>query len=168
VTLVLPMDRWPMPPSVEPFLLRIPRSPVPAARGRCGCRAGHGHMYPDPDYDAWKDAVVQLLRYGYKRDPVTVPVNVAVEAVFPRPSTAPKQWTMGGERYKYPWPWTPDRRPYIGVVDLDNLVKATLDALVQGGVLQDDRLVVQDAGSRKVFAAEGEKPCVEVRVYAAW
>jgi Holliday junction resolvase RusA-like endonuclease len=168
VSLVLPMDRWPMPPSVAPFLVRIPKAPQVAQRGRCGCLAGHGHVYDDAEYKVWKDAAVWLLKGAYKRPPIVVPVVVAVEAVFARPSSAPKRWTMGGKTYAYPWPWTEDRRPHIGTVDLDNLTKAALDACVQGGVLQDDRLVVRDGGSGKSFAAVGESACVEVRFYPAW
>lgn len=174
MTLVLPIDRWPMPPTVKPFLLRIPRAPVPAARprtvtrGKGGRLLEHARTYTPKEYDEWKHAAVQLLQFGYRAAPIEVPVHVAVEAVFPRPTSAPKHWSMGGKRYKYPWPWTEGRNPYIGLEDYDNLIKAALDACVQGGVLVDDRLCVQDAGSRKVFAAEGEAACVEVRFYPAW
>lgn len=51
--------------------------------------------------------------------------------------------------------------------DLDNLVKATLDAVVHAGVLLDDRLVVEDGGSRKLYGRVGEEPCVEVRIWRA-
>jgi Holliday junction resolvase RusA-like endonuclease len=166
--LLFPVDRAPeVRPREGSYLVRIPRAPVPAARGRCGCRAGHGIAYPDPDYDAWKAAAVQLIAYHWRaQPPIVVPVVVAVEAVHLRPPR-PKPWTLDGKRYPYPWAWTNDRRPMIGTADLDNLWKAALDAIVQAGMLADDRLVVADGGSRKVYGAPGEAPCVEVRMWSA-
>ena len=124
-------------------------------------------MYDDHEYAAWKEAIVQVLRYGWTRPTIVTPVVVAVEAVFSRPGAKPPSWTLAGKRFRYPWDWTPGRNPYIGTIDLDNLTKAALDGVVQGGVLADDRLVVRDGGSRKVFAAEGEPACVEVRFWPA-
>lgn len=47
--------------------------------------------------------------------------------------------------------------------DLDNVVKAVLDGLVRGGVLVDDRIVVQ-IHAEKWYAAVEEGPCCEITV----
>jgi Holliday junction resolvase RusA-like endonuclease len=124
---------------------------------------------PDKGWDAWRAEMrseLALLWYG--KDPIRVPVIAGVTAVFPRIDSARLTYTTGGVTLAYPWAWTSGRVPYIGTPDHDQVTKAALDVLVQGGVLADDPLVVGYAGGiRRWYAAEGERPCVEVRLWAA-
>lgn len=83
----------------------------------------------------WREAVTfaaaQAAAKGYRQPG---PVGVTIMFYLRRPASAPK-----ARRY-------PDRKP-----DLDKLIRSTLDALVIGGVIEDDaRIIAIRAG--KVYA----------------
>lgn len=83
----------------------------------------------------WREAVTfaaaQAAAKGYRQ---VGPVGVTIMFYLRRPPSAPKS-----RRY-------PDRKP-----DLDKLIRSTLDALVIGGVIEDDaRIIAIRAG--KVYA----------------
>lgn len=78
------------------------------------------------------------------------PVRVTVTAVGARPLTLPKR--AGRARL-----WRTSKP------DVDNICKAVLDALVQGGVLRDDVLVAELI-ARSLVAADGEAPHVRIEV----
>lgn len=85
---------------------------------------------------SWMDSIILVARgasRGYCLDP---PYRIEVEYVMPRP-----------KRPTHPWPST---------CDIDKLDRAVLDALVQGGVILDDRHVVAVTASKR-FAEDGEK-----------
>lgn len=147
---------------------RLELAPQVAQRGRCGCLHGHGHVYDDKNYERWKAAAVSVLSsYWAGRPPLDALLVVQVVLVFARPASESRTYVVAGVEHRHPWPWPAERFPHAGPEDLDNLRKAPLDAMVAAGILLDDRLVVEDGGSRKVWAARGEAPCVEVRVWRA-
>jgi Holliday junction resolvase RusA-like endonuclease len=152
---------------------RLELSPQVAQRGRCGCRAGHGYVYDDEGYKAWKKlAVPSVMAYleGKGDDwtgAISCPMVVQVVAVFARPAKEPRTYTVKSQVLRHPWPWPDGRFIHTGPEDLDNLRKAVLDVMQQAGVILDDRLAGEDGNSRKVWAARGEAPCVEVRVWRA-
>ncbi len=76
------------------------------------------------------------------------PVRLVVVAVGPRAKSTPKRLGRG-------------RMWGTAKPDLDNVVKAVADALVQASVLRDDTLVAQIQASKYV-AAHGEGPSVRV------
>lgn len=83
----------------------------------------------------WREVVTfasaQAAAKGYRQ---VGPVGVTIMFYLRRPASAPKS-----RRY-------PDRKP-----DLDKLIRSTLDALVIGGVIEDDaRIIAIRAG--KVYA----------------
>ena len=97
----------------EPFQIVIPGAPVPASRARV--RGGQGG-YHQPRYRQWlHDAawvVSDACLQAYKKRPRWAsPTGVLFEFYGARANSDP-----------------------------DNLVKAALDALVQGGVLKDDNI----------------------------
>lgn len=100
--------------------LVIPGKPVPASRPRIA----RGHAYYAPKYQVWKEAAAWLVRSAGK--PMAGPVKVSI--LFRRDST---------EVEVTPGP----HRPAGLFFDLDNGAKAVMDALVAGGVLEDDRMV---------------------------
>lgn len=61
------------------------------------------------------------------------------------------------------WGGHEGRLPCGSKPDADNVAKLALDALVKAAVVWDDALVV-DLRCRKVWAALGETPCLEVVV----
>lgn len=135
----------------------------------------------DPTYRRWLREALALFRAAYGlREPIAVPVAVQVDAVFRRPAERVRAVTVAGRRVRYPWGWTSGRNPYLGQGgDVDNVAGAVLDALQPppGDLaprkkdppgeppLVDDRLVV-DLHARQWYAAEGEGPCVEVRLWS--
>lgn len=130
-------------------------------------------------YGKWrKRAIADLSAWWMARGnlkPIAVPLLVRIVAVYARPRKAPTV-TIAGDEVLYPWPWSSDRRPSLAVGDVDNVAKAVLDVAqhphkvkgleVRGPMLADDRWVVE-LEAVKVYAAVGEEPRTEVRMWRA-
>lgn len=178
------------------FAVRIPGEPVPWARGRGRALQGKDGPVSvgggwAPNYRRWRVAAIAVLRQAWPLTPIVRPCYVSVAAVFTRPASwdskpAARRFSMGGHDYAYPYPWTTGRNPYTGNGgDADNIMKAVWDTLQAEGqrkkdkaghpVLLDDRIVepyilpTADGGPGRVrwYAAAGEQPCVEVRIWSA-
>lgn len=179
MTSVRQLELVPLPPPPErgrPLVAcRIPIEPQVAKRPLAtAIRSRHtrsgwaAQVYDHPAYAAWKADAIPLLRAWWAgKPPIRAPLIGQVVLVMPRPAEGLPKITIHGERMAYPFPWTGGRCYHLGTEDLDNLRKGPLDVLVQAGVVADDRLIVEDGGSRKVYAAELEDPCVEVRLWHA-
>lgn len=125
---------------------------------------------PEEKWKEWRDeSVASLLELKAELDlpRLRVPVLARVTAVFRRPQGKKTTHTLDGVEEAYPYEWVPERVPFVGKPDHDQVWKAALDVCVQAQLLVDDRLVVGDKGSRRWYAAEGEDPCVEVRLWRA-
>ena len=112
---------------------------VPRGASRPRAARGGGRVYMPPEHRAWMDAAVTMLREQRRGDPILVPVCVEVLAYWPIPKARPA-W-CDRETWK-------NRAATSGVAyatkpDADNVAKIVLDALVDAGVLSDDRLVVE-------------------------
>ena len=161
--------------------LRIAGDPQPWARpkpmiiGR-GPDARITERFQGP-FAAWRvRAIREIAGWWAGREPIRVPVVAKVVAVCERPERPPKP-TVDKHLTAYPWPWTDRRLPSLGLGDVDNYAKAVLDVLQHAPkpigmdvqltpVLADDRLVVELRALR-VYAAVGEGPGLEVRLWAA-
>ena len=131
----------PSSPEKTPRLWVVPGKPVPWARTRgTGAR-----RYTSPRYRAWSALAKQVIGLRPQGRPITEPQQLEVTVVRPRP----KRLREGGR-------CCAPTRP-----DLDNYIKGVLDALQGAGVLKDDALVVE-VHARKVYAASGADPQVEV------
>jgi hypothetical protein len=156
--------------------------PCPKKRPRATIVAGHARVGMDPGYRRWLREALALFRglWG-SRESIAVPVVAEVVAVFSRPQRPVRHVTVDGQRVPYPWSWTAGRTPYLGQGgDADNVAGAVLDALQPppgdlqprkkdppgNAPLLDDRLVVELRCSQ-CYAAEGEEPQVEVRLWTA-
>lgn len=156
--------------------------PAPKGRPRATIIAGHAAVGMDPGYRRWLREALALFRGAWgDRPSIAVPVVAEVVAVFSRPSKPVRFVTVDGRRIRYPWPWSEDRNPYLGQGgDADNVAGAVLDALQPppkdlqprkkdppgNPPLLDDRLVVE-LHARQFYAASGEEPHVEVRLWSA-
>lgn len=108
--------------------------PVPASRPRVTRRG----TFNPKRYTDWKRGAARRCRASWGRTPsVKTAVAVMVELVLPRPKDMPKK----GIHRDYWHPTEDYILPLRG--DLDNFAKAALDALQQGGVIADDRQVVE-------------------------
>jgi Holliday junction resolvase RusA-like endonuclease len=85
------------------------------------------------------EAAVVMLREQRQGEPFACPVAVEIVAFWPMPKARPAWCTK--ERWK-------DRVVPLGISyatkpDVDNVAKIVLDAMVEAGILADDRFVVQ-------------------------
>ena len=92
-----------------------------------------------PEHRAWMEAAVVMLREQRHGEPFACPVAVEIVAFWPMPKARPAWCTK--ERWKA-------REATLGIVyatkpDADNVAKIVLDAMVEAGILADDRFVVQ-------------------------
>jgi Holliday junction resolvase RusA-like endonuclease len=149
----------------------IPGKPVGAGRPRVvRTKAGASHTYMPDTSTAWEAAAVYVLRREWGgREPLRNAITVELEAVFARPKgmvpkvhggTMTRSTLLGLEDA---WGGHQGRLPCGSKPDADNVAKLALDALVKAGVVWDDAGVV-DLRVRKVWAALGESPCLEVVV----
>ena len=112
----------------------LPIAPVPAARPRVG---RWGTYYPKT-YQKWKSEAAELLRpFWNDEDPTEDALCVAVHAVAKRP-----------KKLTRPMP-----RP-----DVDNYVKAALDAITGGGFIWNDDSQVEVLLATKRYAEVDEEP----------
>ena len=110
-------------------VIGIPKG-QPRARAfvRRGCK--HAGVYDPGTADDWKSCVYlaarqALLSAGFAGWPAGVPLMLSVTYRLPRPKRLGKRTMV----------------PHTGKPDLDNLIKATKDALSQAGVWHDDSQV---------------------------
>jgi Holliday junction resolvase RusA-like endonuclease len=148
----------------------IPGKPVGAGRPRVVRSGGKSHTYMPDTSTAWEAAAVYVLRREWGgREPLRGAIVVELEAVFARPGgLIPRQ--QGGTMTRATlleldelWGGHEGRLPCGSKPDADNVAKLALDALVKAAVVWDDALVVE-LRCRKVWAALGETPCLEVVV----
>jgi hypothetical protein len=168
----------PSPAQGRPLVaLRLNGEPMPWSRPKpfhMGTRIVERFSGP---FGAWRVRAIRTVASWWAgRDTIRVPVIAEVLAVVERPPRPPRA-TIDGQLVVYPWPWTDDRRPALTIGDVDNYAKAMLDILQQTPkpigmeltttpVLADDRLVVE-LRARRLYAALGEEPCTEVRLWIA-
>lgn len=113
-------------------------------RTRYGMRESSKRMKP------WRDLVIAEASATCDRlallGPLEAPYRVEVWFYFTKPRTT---------RHSHP------TAPTIG--DGDKLTRAVWDGLVQGGLLEDDRHVVEWGGGKK-WAGPGEAPGAVIRI----
>ena len=129
---------------IIPFkVVRIPGPPVAKARPRV---TKTGKAYTPAKTRAWEQMAAQAIALTWGATPVIDrPVTVTITAVYPRPkrrpsNVSPALWSTGLRVWKRTRP------------DLDNIIKAALDAAQLAGVITDDSVVVE-LGARKVYAS---------------
>ena len=110
--------------------------PVPASRPRWD--SVRRITYTNTKYRNWKKNAANLVSKSWNHLPISEAVAVSIEITLKRPKNKPAKGTVHG-RY---WHGSQDY-PCPTRGDLDNYAKSILDALVQGGLLTDDRIVVE-------------------------
>jgi Holliday junction resolvase RusA-like endonuclease len=105
-------------------------------------------MHAAPKSAEWRALAAAQMRREYTAEPIADTVRVSIVAMMPRPKSRPRnvsawQWNGGGfvKRIQKP--------------DVDNIAKAALDALVEGGVIVDDTQVVELYVSRMMCGTTG-------------
>ena len=125
--------------------------PVPQGRPRM-CRVGSGVRAVDPPKSRiYKETLQQMTKMAKPQMITDTPLDIGLWFVLPVPlswSKKKRQQALAGEIL-------PQGRP-----DLDNLIKAVLDAM-NGVVWEDDSSIVE-VTARKVY---GDVPMVKMMVY---
>lgn len=178
--LELPLERIVDETLGEPLLaVRIPGGPQPVQRVPTSAGGRILGISRGPDYQGWIRVAVRMLkrwRIDTGREPIAEFVWAGVTSVYARPTKPPRGYRLrrkgapASERstfISYPWPWTDGRNPCGAGADVDNLLKGPVDALVESGLLLDDRLVMDLRPGGRWYAARGEQPCMEVRLWRA-
>jgi crossover junction endodeoxyribonuclease RusA len=88
--------------------------------------AASGHVYNPKSADAWKE-IIKANFLIYRRPPITEPVHLRVSFFLPKP----RALKIAEAR----------NTPHVKKPDVDNLMKATMDAMTEAGVWKDDALV---------------------------
>lgn len=105
----------------------------------------------------WREAVVgEIIRSGHNGAAIGEPVSVAITFWVRRP----KSHLNAIGNVKPSAPTVPTAR---NGGDIDKLVRSTLDALVQGALLEDDSIVV-DLTARKRYATLAHPQGAAIRI----
>jgi len=125
--------------------------PVGKGRPRATIRAGHATTYTPAKTRTWEANAAATLNeaWGHRAPLDSTPVRVIVLAVKGRPGSLLRKKDHEGRIWR-------TKKP-----DADNVAKALCDALVAGGVLRDDTLVVR-LEVESLYASKTEGPRVEV------
>ena len=129
----------------------IPGAPIGKGRPRAVSRGGFVRTYTPPKTARWEAVASSVLMAAWGAAPLECPVTVGILALFPRPQR------MIWKRKPMP------REPYSQKPDLDNCVKAILDAMEKAGIFRDDKQVWA-VDCIKLYCSGDESPRVEVRV----
>jgi len=129
--------------------ITIPGKPVAKGRPRFGVVNGRARAWTPRATQAWEKLAAGVCRAVYQGKPIDFPVSVSVTAVHPRPKNLMRKKDHRGRLWRAKKP------------DVDNEAKAALDALVKGGILEDDALVVELL-ARSMMTAIGEEAHVRI------
>lgn len=131
------------------IVVRLDETPQGKARPR---RGKHGGVYTPAETRAYEERLAWAARLGMRgQRSLTGPIVVAVLACFEIPvswSARRKQAALTG------------REMPTGKPDLDNMIKAALDAL--NGIVWADDAAVVEVRARKVYASA---PCLLIRAW---
>jgi Holliday junction resolvase RusA-like endonuclease len=127
--------------------LTVCAKPVAQSRPRAYVRPnGKAGVHDDGKSRGWKAAIIgQAMRVRLPRG-IAAPIRLDVTFELPRP----KRLGAGANE------------PHVNVPDLDNLLKAVMDALSEYGVWKDDRQVAEIRASKWYHAAGGTPLAVVV------
>lgn len=129
------------------YSIRVDTAPVAKARPRVTMRGGKARAYTpkkSADYE-------RLIASHWKHAPTDKPVALRMEFGMPIPASWPKYRRAEALQGSL----LPAKKP-----DIDNLVKAVLDAL--NGIAYDDDGQVVEVSARKVYT---ESPAVKVELH---
>lgn len=127
----------------KPISITVYGNAVPKGRPRVALRGKHPVVYTPTKTREWEQ-LIKLAAAGKVKELMTGPIELDVEFYLPRPKSLPNRITYH------------TKRP-----DLDNLIKAVMDAL-NGVVWRDDSQVVEKHVYK--YYACSERPHVTIDI----
>lgn len=115
---------------------------IPAPQGS-KIRTRYGMFEASKRVKPWREAVIATVK---NMEQIAPPYAVTAHFFIPRPKST---------RAAYPV------APSIG--DVDKMLRATLDGLTQGGVITDDRHVVEAVTSKQWAGEDGPGAVIQIR-----
>lgn len=129
------------------FISGIPKA---QPRPRAFARNGKAHVYNPATAEGWKSCVALCAKPHAPCEPTAEPVALEIDFLLPRPKA---HYFASGEVK----PTAPDFHPKKP--DLDNLIKAVMDAMTELGFWVDDSQVVSILASKR-YATKGNEGAV--------
>ncbi len=132
--------------------------PVAQPRPKASRRGGFIRMYTPDTADLWKSQVAHAFESYVAQGgenwnvPLTGPLRVDIDFYLPRPGNLNRKKDPDGPIWR-------DAKP-----DVDNLVKACLDAISDVGLWGDDAQVCSGL-SQKFYCARGQTPGAIITIY---
>lgn len=126
---------------------RVVGKPEPQPRVKAARAGGFTRVYTPPKADSWKSLIALAIAQGQRPpEPIDGPVSLHLNFTVQRPG---KHYRSNGT-LKADAPTECPTKP-----DLDNLVKATMDAMSAAGVWSDDARVARLAASKTYTTTSG-------------
>lgn len=130
--------------------IRVDGVPKPQPRARAFAVKGHARVYSAHTAEAWKSQIAEAVRSYIPPAPLEGAMRMRIVFDLPRPKRLCRR--------KDP----PGRIPHTGGRDdIDNLIKAVLDALTTVGLWRDDSQVYWMAACKFYHAIDG-KPGADI------
>ena len=137
----------------------ISQAPLGKGRPRAVNAGKHARVYTPPATAQWEFFAADELRfYMAGKPPLGGPLACEIVAVFTRTAELLRHTKAHG------WKYSEGRIPHNVKPDLDNVIKATLDAAEKARIFTDDKQVSTITAS-KFYAALGEPAHVELRLW---
>lgn len=131
----------------DPITILVRGIPKGQPRPRAFAFHGRARVYDPGTAEAWKSEIALAARPYVPREPIAGPVSLVVCLWFPRPKS---HYLRGAIRASAP-------AMYVSKPDVDNAVKAVMDALTAIGMWRDDAQVCSLCVS-KMYTAGDAKP----------
>jgi len=137
----------------------IDQAPLGKGRPRAVNAGKHARVYTPPATAQWEFFAANQLRTAWgDRPALGGPLACEIVAVFTRTAELLRHTQAHG------WKYSEGRIAHPVKPDLDNVIKATLDAAEKAGIFMDDKQVSTITAS-KFYAALGEPAHVELRLW---
>lgn len=143
----------------------INQAPLGKGRPRATVRGGHARMYTPSATAQWEHFAALGLRIEYHlaskvipASPMIGPLGCEIVAVFTRTAELLRHTKAHGFKY------AEGRIAHPVKPDLDNVIKAVLDAAEKAQIFTDDKQISTITAS-KFYAALGEPTHVELRLW---
>lgn len=138
--------------------------PKAQPRPRACIRGKHASVYDAGTANDWKYSVARTARENAPEKPFSGPVALFITIYLPRPKSHFYTGKKRGGELREDAPIYCAKKP-----DVDNYVKAIMDALTDSGVIWIDDAQVVDINCRKLFAddaAAGAKVVIKELAYS--